>query len=233
MGNQKKEILNYYDQLAPEYDKDRFGNSYGHYLDHQERTVLQEWLENAETKRTLDLGCGTGRLLDFAQHGVDFSQNMLSIAQQKYPQHQLTQSDITALPFSDGQFTSVFSFHVLMHLEPETIQKTLQEVYRILEKDGVFICDFPNIKRRKAINYKKAGWHGNTALDLVELQRLAGDQWHIRKSTGFLLFPIHRFPTWSRPFFRYWDSLLSKTFLKHFASYYCVCLVKGGRESLF
>ncbi|WP_139423771.1 methyltransferase domain-containing protein [Chryseobacterium mulctrae] len=37
----------------------------------------------------LDLGCGRGRLLNFATHGVDFSQEMLNIAQEKFPYKQL------------------------------------------------------------------------------------------------------------------------------------------------
>jgi hypothetical protein len=30
-------IIDYYDALAPRYDADRFGNSYGRFLDAQER----------------------------------------------------------------------------------------------------------------------------------------------------------------------------------------------------
>jgi len=222
----KEEILNYYDQLAPAYDEDRFQNSYGNYLDRQERSLLKNWLSGRSRSHALDLACGTGRLLGYAKNGVDFSKNMLAQAKEKYPEHQLIQSDISKLPFEDKSFKTVFSFHVFMHLDLNTIEKTLKEVHRILEKDGMFIFDFPNIKRRKAINYKKAGWHGNTALDLKGLLTLLGDRWSISKSSGFLLFPVHRLPKKTRKYFRQIDSLLCKSFLKHFASYYCVCLIK-------
>ncbi len=224
--DQKESILSYYDQLAKEYDQDRFENSYGVYLNSQERNLLSKWLRNQSIEDTLDVGCGTGRLLDFAKSGVDFSKNMLSEASKKYPDRQLFQSDISSLPFKKKQFKSAFSFHVFMHLDVDTVKKSLDEVHRILEKGGLFIFDFPNQRRRKAINYTKGGWHGNTALDLKILSKMIEGKWSIQKSAGFLLFPIHRFPKSIRKYLCGLDSVLSRTFLKHFASYYCVCLVK-------
>jgi len=224
--NQKENILSYYNQLAEEYDQDRFGNSYGGYLDRQEQSLLSRWLNHSTIEKTLDVGCGTGRLLNFAMNGVDFSKNMLAEAAKKYPDRQFYQSDISSLPFKDKQFKTAFSFHVFMHLDLETIEKSLAEVHRILEKDGLFIFDFPNQRRRKAISYKKDGWHGNTALDLKTLSGLIKEKWSIQKSSGFLLFPIHRFPKSMRKYLFGLDSFLSRTFLKHFASYYCVCLRK-------
>ena len=224
--NQKEDILAYYDQLAPEYDQDRFHNTYGKYLDNQERSLLKKWLKNRSPDQTLDLGCGTGRLLSFAKNGVDFSKNMLSEAKEKFPDHKLLQSDISSLPFESKNMGSVYSMHVFMHLDQDTIKQTLMEAHRILKDDGIFIFDFPNEKRRKAIRYNKSGWHGNTAMNLSNLDALIGDQWLIQKSAGLLLFPIHRFPNGFRKYLQPLDSILCKTFLKHFASYYCVCLKK-------
>ena len=222
--DQKRDILAYYDQLASKYDEDRFENTYGNYLDKQEWSLLKKWLSNHPPKAILDLGCGTGRLLGFAKTGVDFSQNMLSKAQEKYPDHHLSQSDISSLPFADHSFEVVYSMHVFMHLDQKTIEQTLAEVHRVLKKEGLFIFDFPNLKRRKVIQYNKEGWHGNTAMDLKIIATLLGQQWEIQKSSGFLLFPIHRFPNWMRKYLQPLDSILCNTFMKHFASYYCVCL---------
>ena len=36
----KTSILKYYDNLAANYDENRFGNSYGKYIDQQERSFL-------------------------------------------------------------------------------------------------------------------------------------------------------------------------------------------------
>ncbi len=226
MDHQKKEIQAYYDQLASDYDEDRFENSYGNYLHQQEQRLLIRWLSKKPKSNTLDLACGTGRFLNLADYGVDFSKNMLAQAKTKFPKVQLFESDISRLPFKENQFDAIFSMHVFMHLNPNTIRETIQEAYRVLKKDGLFIFDFPNQKRRKAINYKKEGWHGNSALDLNSLEKMIGDQWFIEKSAGFLLFPVHRFPRPIRKYFRPLDSILCQTSAKHFSSYYCVCLKK-------
>ncbi len=77
--------MQYYDALAETYDDHRFGNSYGAYVDAQERQVLKRWLPPANTASILDLACGTGRLLDLATHGLDASEAMVRIARSRHP----------------------------------------------------------------------------------------------------------------------------------------------------
>ena len=59
-------IQDYYDKIAHKYDADRFGNSYGRYIDALEREILTTWLHGVKPENVLDIGCGTGRFLDFA-----------------------------------------------------------------------------------------------------------------------------------------------------------------------
>ncbi len=223
---QKTEILQYYDALAADYDKNRFGNSYGQYLDRQERALFNRWLKSIAPADTLDLGCGTGRLLGYALNGIDFSAAMIAQAKEKFPKHQLYQGEISKLSFGDQQFKAIFSMHVFMHLDRDTIQKTLSECKRVLQTGGYLIVDFPNIRRRNAIGYKKTGWHANTALNPEMLLQLAGKGWKLHATAAFLLFPIHRIPSSIRKFLPKIDALLCRTFLKHFASYYCISLQK-------
>jgi hypothetical protein len=37
-----EKIIEYYNQLASEYDENRFGNSYGQFIDFQERRILNK-----------------------------------------------------------------------------------------------------------------------------------------------------------------------------------------------
>jgi len=69
----KTEIIKYYDALADTYDTDRFSNSYGDYIHHQELRVLHKYLSKDAIAKNLDVACGTGRFLDFADYGMDIS----------------------------------------------------------------------------------------------------------------------------------------------------------------
>jgi len=83
-------VVDYYDRLAERYDDERFENSYGSYLDAQERRVVRRWLAPITHGSILDLACGTGRLLHMATYGLDASDAMVRIARQKHPDKQST-----------------------------------------------------------------------------------------------------------------------------------------------
>ena len=224
--SKKNAIKSYYNQLAPEYDTDRFDNTYGQYLHFQERQILIARLGRIPKKNILDMGCGTGRFLEFAENGVDFSEGMLASAREKFPNHRLTTSDISAMPFENNSFKAIYSLHVFMHLDLDTIQKTLVEAHRILQKDGILIFDFPSLPRRRLVNYQKEGWHGNTALEIQAIKNMTKDLFDFEGYEGVLFFPIHRLPKKLRSFFRKIDSWLCRSFLKKWASYHFVFLKK-------
>ena len=77
---ESNEIIKYYDEIAKSYDKDRFGNSYGRFINFLERKILSNLLRDTKNKIVLDLACGTGRFLDFADIGIDASENMIETA---------------------------------------------------------------------------------------------------------------------------------------------------------
>ena len=69
------EVKEYYNSIANNYDKNRFGNSYGKFIDAEERKILAKWLIGMNKETILDYGCGTGRLSEFANSGIDISEN--------------------------------------------------------------------------------------------------------------------------------------------------------------
>ena len=77
-------IQAYYDALAPDYDRDRFGNSYGRYIHALERDVLADLLQGVSPTVVADVGGGTGRMLEFAHTGIDASIQMLAVARTKW-----------------------------------------------------------------------------------------------------------------------------------------------------
>src|SRR6185437_494677 len=164
-------IIQYYDRLAPTYDAERFGHSYGQFIDAQERAILARLLPASAT-RVLDIGCGTGRLSGFATHGCDASVASLKFAREKAARA-FVGADATGLPFATGAFDAAFSFHLLMHLEPAAIAALFREAGRVLAPGGVFVADIPSGLRRRLRPRRAAGWHGATSLTMAQFRDLA------------------------------------------------------------
>lgn len=218
-------IQEYYNELAPKYDVNRFGNSYGQYIHQQEIRILQKILKNTASERILDIGCGTGRLTDFANYGLDISAAMIEEAKTKFPNKQFSVESAIKTDFEDVFFDKLFSFHVIMHQDKNNTKRILDEAHRILKKEGQFIFDFPSLKRRKLINYKAANWHAANSFSIEEMKNLVGDRWKLIATYGFLWLPIHRIPAKIRPFLIPLDNLLCSLF-KEYASYITIVLSK-------
>ncbi|MEL6656866.1 MAG: class I SAM-dependent methyltransferase [Bacteroidota bacterium] len=219
-------INEYYEELAPNYDQDRFGNTYGQYIHQQETAILNQLLPYPATTLTLDLGCGTGRLLRWATHGLDYSPAMIAQAEKKYPDRDLQIGSAWDTPYETACFQAVYSFHVLMHLEEAQIPAVLQEAARILQSGGRFIFDIPSKKRRALLRYRAGHWHGAQSLALDDIRAFAGEDWEVRSYTGVLFLPIHRFPNWLRQPLRWMDDLLCRSPWRAYASYLVIELVR-------
>lgn len=113
---------------------------------------LIEYVELPEYPNVLDLGCGTGRLLDrlatqfpnLSGTGLDLSTEMLRIARRQNrhrPRLLYVQGNSESLPFADSQFDAVFNtFSFLHYPEPEQV---FSEVSRVLLPKGKFyLVDF-------------------------------------------------------------------------------------------
>lgn len=214
-----EEIKIYYDELAPTYDQNRFGNSYGTYIDSQERAYLKKRLPVFGSAKILDLGCGTGRFLNHASHGVDISPKMIEVAKSKFSDREIKLGSVSEIPYPQAFFDVIFSFHVIMHLNKSIVSEFLQQSHQKLKDRGRLIFDFPSKKRRKFFNYKKKGWHGANDFSIKDFKDLIEPHWKIKHSQGILFFPIHRFPSSTRPLLQKIDTFFCKTFLKEYASY--------------
>jgi SAM-dependent methyltransferase len=186
-------IIDYYDALAPRYDEDRFGNSYGGFLDAQERALLARWLP-VGAARVLDLGCGTGRLSDRASHACDASIESLRAATGRGAARFLA-ADIAALPFATESFDAAYCLHVFMHLNRAAIAEAFGEVARILRPGGIFVADIASSLRRRLLRRAPSGWHGATSLTRAEFAALAAEAGlRMIDGAGIMLAPVHRLP---------------------------------------
>ena len=219
------EIKKYYDELASIYDNNRFENSYGKYVDLQERAFFKSRITKTENSKILDLGCGTGRFLSFANFGVDISPNMIAESKLKFPNIEFSEGSVSNIPFENNFFETIFSMHVIMHLNCEITKDFLDESHKKLQENGRLIFDFPSKKRRNLFKYKSNNWHGANSFSIDEINLIIHRKWKMTKLQGILFLPIHRFPKFSRAFFVKIDTLLCKSFLKEYASY-CIIELK-------
>lgn len=221
-----EEIQDYYEALAPTYDEQRFGNSYGSYLHEQERAVLAAWLGEPEGRKVLSLGCGTGRLMGYATDGVDFSPTMIAVAKARQPSKRFTVADAARTPYPGGSFDAIFCLHVFMHQSRGKVAEMLAECHRLLRPGGSLIADFPSRTRRALVGYKAQTWHGAQAFSLSGWRQLAGPGWHLDKYQGLLWLPVHRLPEhWRKPLAKL-DWRLCRSPLRAYASYLIVQLEK-------
>jgi ubiquinone/menaquinone biosynthesis C-methylase UbiE len=214
-----EDIKEYYNKLASDYDRDRFGNSYGNYLDRQEKAIVRTVLNNKDITNVLDVGCGTGRFLEFASHGIDLSEEMIRVAKKKFPEKKLFVQSAVKTEFENSSFDSILSFHMFMHLDKKVTAEVFNEMNRILKKGGRMIFDVPSEQRRKLVNYKSKNWHGANDFTPTKLKALLGDKWEICEYYGIAFFPVHSIPKPLRSSFRVIDTFLCHTFLKNYSSY--------------
>ena len=137
---QQKERL--FDRWAPNYD---FIFTTVFYQAVHKR--LLEYVELPKHSQVLDLGCGTGRLLDRLAEkfptlfgiGLDLSSEMLrqARAKKRYGSRLIfVRGNAESLPFADCQFQAVFNTISFLHYPAP--EKVLAEVKRVLSPGGYF-----------------------------------------------------------------------------------------------
>lgn len=100
------------------------------------------------TMRVLDLGCGTGDVLEGLPRdilkvtGVDFVPEMAATAASTHPTDRFAAADATRLPFGDNTFDAITCLGVLEYI-PEP-RRVLAECARLLRPGGCLIVSFPN-----------------------------------------------------------------------------------------
>lgn len=98
-------------------------------------------LVGAPGRRTLDVGCGEGRLtrhlasLGHRVVGIDASPTLIGAARELAPEMDLHVANAAALPFDDAAFDRVISFMCLHDVDD--LDGAVHEIARVLEPGGV------------------------------------------------------------------------------------------------
>jgi len=94
----------------------------------------------------LDLGCGPGQASkifcerDYLVTGLDFSEEMIKIARQEVLDAKFIHGDMMNLDkiFIDNFFDGVWACSSVLHLNKKDIPDLFNQIYKVLEKKGVF-----------------------------------------------------------------------------------------------
>ncbi|MCH8305376.1 MAG: class I SAM-dependent methyltransferase [Candidatus Marinimicrobia bacterium] len=108
--------------------------------------LLAKYIGNG-TKRLLDIGCGTGIMVEILSAqghkvvGLDLLPQGLRSTRHKVPHSMLIQADLSIqLPLSDKVFDVVIVLDVLEHVDDESL---LEEVNRVLNPGGIILLTVP------------------------------------------------------------------------------------------
>ncbi len=129
----------HFDGIAHDYDESIPAHVMDHY--HRKRVAaIRHW--GRPGGRVLDVGCGTGALIDrcephFTVYGVDPSRGMLRVLKKPRPDFRLAAADGSQLPFRDGVFDLVYCVAVLHHvIDVGAVKATLGEMVRVTAPGG-------------------------------------------------------------------------------------------------
>jgi ubiquinone/menaquinone biosynthesis C-methylase UbiE len=108
------------------------------------RCLLESFARDTGADRLLDLGCGTGLVLDLAfdlfkeLDGIDITEEMLARVKPR-PNIRTQKASAENIPFPNDTFDVVTAYSVLHHLED--LGQVFREVRRTLRPGGIFYAD--------------------------------------------------------------------------------------------
>lgn len=115
---------------------------------HYEVAAIRRSLGKIRVSRSLEVGCGYGRLSPtFASFsdthvGADINEEALGQAAIAYPEITFQMASATDLPFPDSSFGLITTWTVLQHIPPSVVGKAYGEILRVLKPGGLLlICD--------------------------------------------------------------------------------------------
>ncbi|HHT9125772.1 MAG TPA: class I SAM-dependent methyltransferase [Candidatus Brocadiia bacterium] len=115
-----------------------------------------------EARRILDIGCGSGRMLrEMRKRGWDVFGTELSEYSCKRAKEEFNldvrKGSVETCNFPENYFDVITLWHVFEHIKNPS--ETLNEIYRLLKRDGVLIIDVPNLKSLQFMLSRERWFH--------------------------------------------------------------------------
>ena len=184
----------------------------------ERRPLWRRWVKiihkYKEAGKLLDVGCGPGFFLAYAEryydaHGIDSSEYAIRKAKQR-TKAKLSVGDATDLDYKNDYFDIVTCFDLLEHLpNPEL---ALQEFYRVLKNEGILIIRVPNTSSLGA-RRKKEEWFGRR--DKTHTSLLSSEEWlDLLKDNSFEIMEVFHDGLWDTPYFKRVPKILQDIIIK-------------------
>jgi len=112
---------------------------------HAEVKLLNEAIGGYHAKRSLEVGCGYGRLTPWiAEHSdqhyaIEPESALLSDAKELHPNVRFYHAKAQKLPFPNGFFDLCVTWTVLHHVLPKELPKTVTEIKRVCAPEAIII----------------------------------------------------------------------------------------------
>lgn len=150
MKSQYKNLIDYFDRIAPDFRTDPEG--------FRKAECIFEMLSPARTKVGIDIGCGNGFLLPILKRyaetviGIDISWGMLKLA--KNAGHVINCS-AEALPVKDESAGIIMNYCVLPHIRDRV--SAYREYHRVLHPGGMVYIVHPEGRERTNEIHREIG----------------------------------------------------------------------------
>ena len=191
----KSKIESHYSNktVVRNYEKVRFASFGGCEIDIREKENIYSLLLKGKLT-VLDCGAGTGRLTKYllerehTVYSLDNSDEMVKILK-KIKNSNVYKGSIFNISFKENYFDAVVSLRVLFHFDNFEVFKILDEVHRVLKKNGVFVFDTlnPYSLERVMPNIFYKNRDLNYFLNKSDFEREISKNWIISKKSDFFI----------------------------------------------
>jgi SAM-dependent methyltransferase len=112
---------------------------------YKEARLLQQAIGNYKADKSLEIGCGYGRLTPWIMeysmehHAVEPEKSLFNDAKRQNPKALFYNIKVQRLPFPESFFDLCVSWTVIQHMPPKEQIKAIEEIKRVIKKTAVLI----------------------------------------------------------------------------------------------
>jgi len=133
------------DRITFDHDRISITNSYPDFSRElfDDVMTLERAIEVESVNRSLEIGCGYGRLTPWlaryseSHHAIEPEADLIETARALYPEVAFECSSAQELPYEPSEFDLVVSFEVLQHVPDDQLPNVISEIERVAEEDAV------------------------------------------------------------------------------------------------